>query len=83
MLIFNQVVVQIFHFLQLNAMSGYGFGSSVDNSDASSVGVSNQLLPSFKDNVSISNPSTWHNLLFFVAGVHRYNGTLIEPDSRV
>ena len=50
--------------LPQNAMSGYGFGSSVDNSDASSVGVSNQLLPSFKDNVSISNPSTWHNLLF-------------------
>ena len=34
--------------LPQNAMSGYGFGSSVDNSDASSVGVSNQLLPSFK-----------------------------------
>jgi len=50
--------------LPQNAMSGYGFGSSVDNSDASSVGVSNQLLPSFKDNVSVSNPSTWHNLLF-------------------
>ena len=50
--------------LPQNAMSGYGFGSSFDNSDASSVGVSNELLPSFKDNVSISNPSTWHNLLF-------------------
>ena len=50
--------------LPQNAMSGYGFGSYVDNSYASSVGVSNQLLPSFKGNVSISNPSTWHNLLF-------------------
>tara|TARA_B100000902_G_scaffold387138_1_gene430789 strand:- start:465 stop:1709 length:1245 start_codon:yes stop_codon:yes gene_type:complete len=47
-----------------NAMSGYGFGSSVDNSEASSVGLSNELMPSFKNNVSISNPSTWHNLLF-------------------
>ena len=47
-----------------NTMSGYGFGSSVDNSEASSVGVSNELMPSFKTNVSMSNPSTWHNLLF-------------------
>ena len=47
-----------------NAMSGYGFGSSVDNSEASAVGVSNEILPSFKTNVSMSNPSTWHNLLF-------------------
>ena len=47
-----------------NTMSGYGFGSSIDNSDASSVGVSNELMPSFKTNVSMSNPSTWHNLLF-------------------
>jgi len=47
-----------------NSMSGYGFGSSVDNSEASSVGVSNELMPSFKTSVSMSNPSTWHNLLF-------------------
>ena len=50
--------------LPQNAMSGYGFGSSVDNTDASSVGASNKLMPSFKDDVSLSNPSTWHNLLF-------------------
>ena len=47
-----------------NALSGYGFGSSVDNSEATSLGVSNELLPSFKSKVSLSNPSTWHNLLF-------------------
>ena len=47
-----------------NALSGYGFGSSVDNSEAASLGVSNELLPSFKSKVSLSNPSTWHNLLF-------------------
>ena len=29
--------------LPQNMMSGYGFGSSVDNSDASSVGVSYEL----------------------------------------
>ena len=28
-----------------NSMSGYGFGSYADNSDAASVGVSNELLP--------------------------------------
>ena len=47
-----------------NSMSGYGYGSSVENTDASSSGVSNKLLPSFKSNISLSNPSTWHNLLF-------------------
>ena len=47
-----------------NTMSGYGYGSIIDNSNASSVGVSNELLPSFKSDVSLSNPSTWHNLLF-------------------
>ena len=44
-----------------NAMSGYGFGSSVDNSEASAVGVSNELLPSFKTNVSI---------LIYVSNLH-------------
>lgn len=47
-----------------NSMSGYGYGSSLENTDAASSGVSNSLLPSFKSNVSLSNPSTWHNLLF-------------------
>ena len=47
-----------------NALSGYGFGASYDSSEATSLGVSNQLLPSFKSKVSLSNPSTWHNLLF-------------------
>ena len=47
-----------------NSMSGYGYGSSLENTDASSSGVSNRLLPSFKSNVSLSNPSSWHELLF-------------------
>jgi hypothetical protein len=47
-----------------SSISGYGYGSSVDSADASSLGVSNKLMSSFKSNVSLSNPSTWHNLLF-------------------
>ena len=47
-----------------NSMSGYGFGSYADNSDAASVGVSNELLPSFKSDVSLSNPSTWITCFF-------------------
>lgn len=47
-----------------NAMSAYGYGSYVESSDAASMSVSNKLLPSFKENVSLTNPSTWHNLLF-------------------
>ena len=47
-----------------NSLSGYGYGSSLDNSNSASLGVSNKLLPSFKTNISLSNPSTWHNLLF-------------------
>ena len=47
-----------------SSMSGYGYGSFVESSDAASMSVSNKLLPSFKENVSLTNPSTWHNLLF-------------------
>lgn len=47
-----------------NAMSGYGYGSSNDYSSPMSVGLSNNLLPSFKNNVSLSNPASWHNLFF-------------------
>jgi hypothetical protein len=47
-----------------NSISGYGYGSLVYNTDASSLGVYNKLMPSFKSNVSLSNPSSWHNLLF-------------------
>ena len=45
-------------------ISGYGYGASSFANDSSSFGSSNTIVPSFKDNVSFSNPSTWHNLLF-------------------
>ncbi len=50
--------------LAQNAMSGYGYGSSNDHSSPMSSGLSNSLLPSFKNNVSLSNPASWHNLYF-------------------
>ena len=50
--------------LSQNSMSGYGYGYSIENNDAASAGASNNLMPSFKSDVSLSNPSTWHNLLF-------------------
>src|SRR6056300_10859 len=50
--------------LAQNAMSGYGYGSINDHSSPMSSGLSNSLLPSFKNNVSLSNPASWHNLYF-------------------
>ena len=46
------------------SLSGYGYGNIENNSDLRSFGSSSELLPSFKNNVSLANPSTWHNLLF-------------------
>ena len=42
-------------------MSGYGYGNTSYSNEFS---LSNTILPSFKENISLSNPSTWHNLLF-------------------
>jgi len=47
-----------------SSLSGYGYGSLENNSDMRSFGSSSELLPSFKNNISLSNPSSWHNLLF-------------------
>jgi len=47
-----------------NLMSGYGYGSSKFQNSPTSLALSNSLLPSFKNNVSLSNPSSWHNLAF-------------------
>jgi len=47
-----------------NITSGYGYGSFSSYSSASSASISSDLLPSFKTNISQTNPSTWHNLLF-------------------
>ncbi len=59
------IIVLFFSFsFAQNAMSGYGYGSSNDYSSPMSAGLSNSLLPSFKNNVSLSNPASWHNLFF-------------------
>ena len=44
-------------------MNGYGYGMFAQNDDASTLGSGSiGLLPSFKTDVSLGNPSTWHNL---------------------
>ena len=59
------IIILFFSFLfSQNAMSGYGYGSSNDHSSPMTAGLSNNLLPSFKNNVSLSNPASWHNLFF-------------------
>ena len=46
-------------------LNGYGLGKKVYSYDASSAGISSTgLLPSFKRDVSLINPSTWQNLSF-------------------
>jgi hypothetical protein len=46
-------------------LNGYGFGKKIDIYDAASLGISSTgLLPSFKKDVSLQNPSTWKNLNF-------------------
>ena len=47
-----------------NILSGYGYGSSKLQGSPSSLALSNSLLPSFKNDVALSNPSSWHNLVF-------------------
>jgi len=47
-----------------NILSGYGYGSSKLQNSPSSLALSNSLLPSFKNDVSLLNPSSWHNLAF-------------------
>ena len=51
--------------LSQSVLNGYGFGKKVDSYDASSLGISSTgLLPSFKKDVSLLNPSTWGKLTF-------------------
>jgi len=48
-----------------STMSGYGYGMFSQNDEAAIVGSGSVgLLPSFKNDVSLSNPSTWHKLSF-------------------
>jgi hypothetical protein len=46
-------------------MNGFGLGHFYDNQGITSAGNGlNSLIPGFKSNVSLSNPSTWHHLKF-------------------
>tara|TARA_B100000427_G_scaffold45183_1_gene33339 strand:+ start:1269 stop:2546 length:1278 start_codon:yes stop_codon:yes gene_type:complete len=48
-----------------STMNGYGYGMFSHNDDSSSLGAGSiGLLPTFQNNVSLSNPSTWHNMPF-------------------
>ena len=48
-----------------STMNGYGYGMFSHNNDSSSLGSGSiGLLPTFQNNVSLSNPSTWHNMPF-------------------
>jgi hypothetical protein len=51
--------------LSQSLLNGYGIGKKIDIYDAGSMGISSSgLLPSFKKDVSLQNPSTWKNLNF-------------------
>ena len=46
-----------------STMNGYGYGMFANNSDAAALGSGSVgLLPSFKTDVSLTNPSTRHKL---------------------
>jgi hypothetical protein len=48
-----------------STMNGYGYGMFSQNDEAAILGSGSVgLLPSFKNDVSLSNPSTWHKLSF-------------------
>jgi len=48
-----------------STMGGYGYGMFSNNNEAATSGSGSVgLLPSFKNDVALSNPSTWHKLGF-------------------
>ena len=48
-----------------STMNGYGYGMFSQNNESASLGSGSVgLVPSFQNNVSLSNPSTWHNMPF-------------------
>jgi hypothetical protein len=63
-------------------LNGYGFGKKIDIYDASSLGISSTgLLPSFKKDVSLQNPSTWKNLNFtYFTGTYQVEQKIILDD---
>ena len=60
-------------------LNGYGFGKKIDIYDASSLGISSTgLLPSFKKDVSLQNPSTWKNLDFtYFSGTYQVEQKIV------
>ena len=63
-------------------LNGYGFGKKIDIFDASSLGISSTgLLPSFKKDVSLQNPSTWKNLDFtYFTGTYQAEQKIVLDD---
>ena len=62
-------------------LNGYGFGKKVDVYDSASLGISSTgLLPSFKEDVSLQNPSTWKNLNFtyFTGNYHAEQNIILD-----
>ena len=63
-------------------LNGYGFGKKIDIYDASSLAISSTgLLPSFKKDVSLQNPSTWKNLDFtYFTGTYQVEQKIVLDD---
>ena len=83
---FNKIIVLTI-FLSSTSFSqsllnGYGFGKKIDIYDAASLGISSTgLLPSFKKDVSLQNPSTWKNLSFtYFTGTYQVEQKIILDD---
>ncbi|MEE8340779.1 MAG: hypothetical protein V3R52_01630 [Candidatus Neomarinimicrobiota bacterium] len=66
---FNKIIILIVFLssslFNQSLLNGYGFGKKIDINGAASLGISSTgLLPSFRKDVSLENPSTWKNLNF-------------------
>lgn len=63
-------------------LNGYGIGEKIDIYDAASLGISSTgLLPSFRKDVSLKNPSTWKNLNFtYFTGTYQAEQKIILDD---
>jgi len=58
-------IILISGLLGQSTMNGYGYGMFSQNNESASLGAGSiGLVPSFQNNVSLSNPSTWHNMPF-------------------
>lgn len=64
-------------------INAYGIGFRNNTSDASTLSLSSSgIIPSFRDDVGLQNPSTWHNLNYtYFSG--SYQGNYIEISNSV